>query len=72
MPFDRKKKSASDYKWEKETCMHVNLKIRYDSKIPEAIEQLRANGISANSYAIAALEKQLIADGYMPAKSDAE
>ena len=60
------KKSATDYKWEKENCMRINMKIRNDSGIPAAIEKVKASGISANSYAIAALTKQLIADGYMP------
>ena len=60
------KKSVTDYKWEKENCMRLNMKIRNDSGIPEAIEKIKANGISANAYAIAALRKQLIADGYLP------
>ena len=50
------KKSATDYKWEKENCMRINMKIRNDSGIPAAIEKVKASGIT----------KQLIADGYMP------
>lgn len=59
------RKSETDYKWAKENCMRLNMKIRNDSGIPDAIDAVKKAGISANSYAIAALRKQLIADGYL-------
>ena len=65
MGRDMAKKAIKDYKWEKENCMRLNMKIRNDSGIPEAIERVKAAGQSANAYAIAALRKQLIADGYL-------
>ena len=45
--------------------MRVNLKIRNDSGIPQAIVRLRADGISANAYAIDALKEKLRRDGYL-------
>lgn len=65
MTRDMQKKYASDYKWEKENTMRVNLKIRNDSGIPQAIERLRSNGISANAYTIEALAEKLRRDGYL-------
>ena len=59
------KKSITDYRWEKDNCMRLNMKIRNDSGIPEAIEKVKASGQSANSYAIAALIEKLKKDGYL-------
>lgn len=64
------KKSVTDYKWAKENCMRLNMKIRYDSGIPEAIDRVKADGFSANAYAISALTEKLIRDGYMAEKSE--
>lgn len=74
MPRDMAKKNVTDYRWAKENCTRINMKIRNDSGIPEAIERVKATGQSANSYAIAALRKQLISDGYLPSapQSDGE
>lgn len=66
------KKHITDYKWEKENCMRINMKIRNDSGIPEAVERVKATGQSANAYAIAALRKQLIADGYLSSEPEQE
>lgn len=65
MVRDMAKKNVADYRWTRENCSRITMKIRNDSGIPEAIEKMKANGISANAYAIAALRKQLIADGYL-------
>ena len=59
------KKNVADYRWTKENTTRITMKIRNDSGIPAAIEAVKNAGISANSYAIAALRKQLIADGYL-------
>ena len=63
------KKSVSGYKWEKENCMRLNMKIRNDSGIPDAIDRVKSDGISANSYAIQALREKLIRDGYLSPES---
>lgn len=68
MALDLARKSARDYAHEKENYMRVNLKIRNDSGVPEAIEKLRADGISANSYILNVLRNQLIRDGYLQEK----
>lgn len=64
------KKSERDYTREKENYMRVNLKIRNDSGIPEAIEKLRESGFSANSYILELLKAQLIRDGYLQGGSE--
>ena len=65
MSRDMVKKNIADYRWAKENCTRINMKIRNDSGIPEAVEKVKAAGQSANAYAIAALRKQLITDGYL-------
>lgn len=65
MARDMEKKNISDYRWTKENCKMFSVKIRYDSGIPEALEKVKKNGLSGNSYIVEALKKQLIADGYM-------
>ena len=65
MGRDMAKKNAADYKWEKENCMRVNLKIRYDSGIPDAIQKVREDGKSANSYILEVLAEKLRGDGYL-------
>ena len=72
MGRDMAKKAITDYKWEKENCMRLNMKIRNDSGIPEAIARVKEAGQSANAYAIAALRKQLIADGYLSPSAETE
>ena len=66
MARDMAKKNIADYRWAKENCMRLNMKIRNDSGIPEALERMKETGQSANSYAIAALVTQLRKDGYLP------
>lgn len=65
MARDMKKKRIADYKWEKENCTRINLKIRNDSGIPAAMEKVRATGKSANAYILEILEKKLREDGYL-------
>ena len=63
------KKSISDYRWEIENCMRLNMKIRNDSGIPDAIERVKASGRTAHGYAVQALREKLIRDGYLIAES---
>lgn len=72
MGRDMAKKAITDYKWEKENCMRLNMKIRNDSGIPEAIARVKEAGQSANAYAIAALREKLIADGYLSPSDETE
>lgn len=65
MGRDMAKKAASDYRWEKENTMRINLKIRNDSGLPEAIARMQEDGQSRNAYAIQALTEKLIRDGYL-------
>lgn len=65
MSRDMAKKNIADYRWTVENCTRITMKIRNDSGIPTAVEKVKATGQSANAYAIAALRKQLIADGYL-------
>ncbi len=67
---DMAKKNVADYRWTVENCTRITMKIRNDSGIPEAVERVKATGQSANAYAIAALRKQLIADGYLSSEPE--
>lgn len=62
--MDKAKKNEADYRWTKKACTRISLKIRNDSGIPDAIEKVRADDISANSYILQALREKLIKDGY--------
>ena len=70
MARDMAKKNVADYRWTVENCTRITMKIRNDSGIPEAVERVKATGQSANAYAIAALRKQLIADGYLSSEPE--
>ena len=72
MGRDMAKKNVADYRWTVENCTRITMKIRNDSGIPEAVERVKATGQSANAYAIAALRKQLIADGYLSPSTETE
>lgn len=65
MGRDMAKKYEYDYNWSKDRYIRINLRIRNDSGIPEAIERVKETGESANSYILATLRRQLIADGYL-------
>lgn len=71
MGRDMAKKYEYDYNWSKDRYIRINLRIRNDSGIPEAIERVKETGESANSYILATLRRQLIADGYLQ-QSDPE
>ena len=46
-------KSKTDYKWEKDNCTRINLKIRNDSGLVEVIDEARkTNEESRNAYAL--------------------
>ena len=72
MGRDMAKKYEYDYNWSKDRYIRINLRIRNDSGIPEAIERVKETGESANSYILATLRKQLIADGYLSPSAEAE
>lgn len=65
MARDMEKKNIADYRWERENCMRINMKIRIDSGIPDAIKKAKEAGHSANGYAVDALREKLIHDGYL-------
>ena len=66
MARDVAKKSAADYRWEKDNCDRINLKIRKDSGLVSAIDAARENcGDSRNSYILKVLREALTRDGYL-------
>lgn len=66
MARDTAKKSATDYKWEKENCIRINLKIRKDTGLVDMIDAARVlTDDSRNSYAIKAIQEKLQRDGYL-------
>lgn len=72
MGRDMAKKYEYDYNWSKDRYIRINLRIRNDSGIPEAIERVKETGESANSYILATLRRQLIADGYLSPSDETE
>lgn len=72
MGRDMAKKNIADYRWTKENCKMFSIKVRYDSGIPDAIERIRADGHSNNSYIVQALTEKLIRDGYLPEQQPEE
>lgn len=65
MSRDMQKKNVADYRWTKENCKMFSVKVRYDSGIPDALENVKRSGISANSYIVEALTEKLRDDGYL-------
>lgn len=65
MARDMSKKNATDYRWTKENCTRITIKIRNDTCIPDALEDVKLSGQSANAYIIAALTEKLKKDGYL-------
>lgn len=65
------RKSEIDYKWEKDNCTRINLKIRNDSGLVEVIDKVRVcTNDSRNSYIIAAVREKLIRDGYLSEETE--
>ena len=65
------RKSEIDYKWEKDNCTRINLKIRNDSGLVEIIDKVRVcTNDSRNSYIIAAVREKLIRDGYLSEETE--
>ena len=65
MARDMSKKNATDYRWTKENCKMFSVKIRYDTGIPGALEDVKLSGISGNAYIVEAIEEKLKKDGYL-------
>lgn len=66
MARDMAKKNETDYRWTKENCKMFSVKVRYDTGVPSALEQVKASGQSANAYIVDALVEKLRKDGYLP------
>ena len=65
MARDMAKKNIADYRWTKDNCKMFSIKIRYDSGIPRALEEVKLSGTSANAYIVEALAEKLKRDGYL-------
>lgn len=68
---DMAKKQVSDYRWAKNNCSRITIKVRNDSGIPEAMGKMSSSsGKSNNAYIIEALTEKLRRDGYLPEQEE--
>lgn len=69
MPLKNKDaKHAYDKGYNSANCKLYTIKVRNDSGIPQAMENMKLTGQTTNSYIIESLKEKLIRDGYMKPK----
>ena len=63
---DMQKKQVADYRWVKNNCTRITIKVRNDSGIPDGLERMSQSiGTSNNAYIVEALAEKLRRDGYL-------
>ena len=60
----------SNYAWKKENTRMYGVRVMNNSDIFDAMEKVQKDGHTINAYIIAALRKQLIADGYLSSEPE--
>lgn len=60
----------SNETWKKENTRMYGVRVMNNTGIPAAMEKVQKDGHTINAYIIAALRKQLIADGYLSSEPE--